>query len=117
MSNYPVDSGDLRNRGTKGVMSAIGGIGLFVVNGLLSIPVVGWVIAGGLVVLGVTGVLGRSKTDRTSGGIMMAAGALGLGAILLRGPTHFLLGAGGFALLAYGAYNIYRFIRGLRDRA
>jgi len=117
MDNYPVDSKDLRARGTRGVMSAVGGVGLFVVNGLLSIPVVGWVIGAGLVVLGISGVFGRSKTDKTAGGIMMAAGVAGLAALILPKFTHGLLFAGGLALLAYGAFNIYKFIKGLRDRA
>jgi hypothetical protein len=112
-----VDTNTLRNRGTKGVMSAIGGVGLLGVNALLSIPIVGWVVGGALVVLGISGVAGKSKTDRTAGGIMMAAGAAGLAAILLPKLTHGLLWTGGMALLVYGGYNIFKFVRGLRDRA
>ena len=115
--NYPVDSSDLRARGAKGVMSAIGGVGLLGVNALLSIPIVGWVVGGGLVLLGISGLFGKSKTDKTMGGIMMAAGAAGLAAILLPHFTHALLGLGGFALLAYGGWNIYKFVKGLRSRA
>jgi hypothetical protein len=114
---YPVDSSDLRARGTKGVMSAIGGVGLLGVNALLSIPIVGWVIGGGLVVLGISGLFGRSKTDKATGGIMMAAGAAGLAALLIPHLTHALLGLGGFALLAFGGWNIYKFVKGLRSRA
>ncbi len=115
--NYPMDPSDLRNRGTRGVMSAAGGVGLFVVNALLHIPVVGWVIGGGLVVLGLTGLLGKTKTDKTTGGIMAAAGVAGLAAILLPKALGFMLTVGGLALLGYGAYNIYKFVKGLRDRA
>jgi hypothetical protein len=117
MSNYPVDSTDLRARGTKGVMSAVGGLGLLGVNALIHIPVVGWILGGALVVLGIGGVLGKNKSDRTSRSIMMAAGAAGLAAILLPKLAGFLLGAGGLALIGYGAYNIFKFVRGLRDRA
>jgi hypothetical protein len=115
--NYPVDSSDLRARGTKGVMSAIGGGALLFANFLIGIPIIGWVIAGGLVLLGISGLAGRSKTDKTSGGIMMAAGAAGLAALLIPGPLHFLLSVGGLALLGYGAWNIFKFVRGLRSRA
>jgi hypothetical protein len=117
MSNYPVDSNDLRGRGTKGVMSTIGGLGLLGVNFLLSIPVIGWVVGGGLVFLGVSSLFGKSRTDRTSGGIMLVAGAAGLASIFLHRFTGFILGAGGLALIGYGAYNIYKFVKGLRDRA
>lgn len=117
MSNYPVDSGDLRGRGTKGVMSAVGGLGLLGVSALISIPIVGWVICGGLVFLGVSGLFGKSRTDKASGGVMIAAGAAGLAGILLPHLTRGLLGMGAFALLAYGAYNIFKFVKGLRDRA
>ncbi len=114
---YPADPNDLRKQGTKGVMAAAGGVGLWVVGALLNIPVLGWIIAGGLVVLGVSGLVGKTKTDRTTGGLMMAAGAAGLAALVLPGLTHFLLGAGGFALVAYGAWNIFKFVKGLKSRA
>ncbi len=115
--NYPMDPTDLRKQGTKGVMAAAGGVGLWVVNGLLSIPVVGWVIGGGLVFLGITGILGKTKTDKTAGTLMMAAGAAGLAALLLPKLTHGLLWTGGLALIAYGAWNIYKFVKGLKSRA
>ena len=117
MDNYPVDSNSLRNQGTKGVMSAVGGVALLGVSALISIPVVGWVICGGLVLFGVGGLFGKSKTDKTSGGLMMAAGAAGLAGILLPHFTRGLLGLGAVALLGYGAWNIFKFVRGLRDRA
>jgi hypothetical protein len=115
--NYPVDSSELRQKGTKGVMAAAGGIGLWGVNALLSVPVLGWIIGGGLVALGISGILGKTKTDRTSGAIMTAAGIAGLVSIVMPGFRSFLLGTGGFALLAYGAWNIFKFVKGLRRRA
>ncbi len=114
---YPVDPADLRARGTKGVMCAIGGVGLLGVNAILSIPVVGWIVGGGLVLLGISGLFGKSKTDKFTGGLMMAAGAAGLATIVLPHLTHSLLGFGGFALLAFGAWNIFKFVKGLRSRA
>jgi hypothetical protein len=117
MDNYPVDSSDLRSRGTRGVMSAVAGVGLLGVNALMHIPVVGWILGGALILVGISGIFGKSKTDKTSGGLMMAAGAAGLAAILLPKLTGFLLGAGAIALLGYGAFNIYKFIKGLRNRA
>ncbi len=98
--NYPVDSSDLRGRGTKGVMSAIGGVGLLGVNALLSIPVVGWVVGGALVILGLSGLFGKSRTDKTAGTIMVAAGAAGLAAILL---PHVSTACSGWAASASSA--------------
>jgi len=117
MSNYPVDSSDLRGRGTRGVMSAVGGLGLLGVNALIHIPVVGWILGGALVIVGISGLFGKAKGEKTSRNIMLAAGAAGLAALLLPKLAAFLLGAGGLALIGYGAYNIYKFVRGLRDRA
>jgi hypothetical protein len=116
-SNYPVDPSNLRTQGTKGVMAAVGGVGLWVVNSLMGVPILGWIIGGGLVVFGLTGIFGKSRTDKTSGGIMMAAGAAGLVSLVLPGLRSFLLGAGGLALVAYGAVNILKFIKGLRSRS
>jgi hypothetical protein len=117
MDSYPVDSSDLRSRGTKGVLSAVGGLGLLGVSALISIPVIGWVVCGALALFGVTGLFGKKSGDKATGTIMLVAGAAGLAGILLPHLTRGLLGAGAFALLAYGAWNIYKFVRGLRDRA
>jgi hypothetical protein len=114
---YPMDPQEIRNRGTKGIMAAGAGVGLWVVNALIHIPVVGWIIGGGLVFLGISGLFGKSKTDRASGSIMVAAGVAGLATILLPHLTNFLLGAGGLALVGYGAWNIVKFVKGLRSRA
>jgi hypothetical protein len=117
MGDYQVSSNELRERGTKGIMSAGAGLGLWGISALLNIPVVGWVIGGGLVVLGLMGVFGKSRTDKVSGGVMMAAGVAGIATIFLHGLTTFVLGAGGFGLLAYGGWNIFKFVKGLRHRA
>jgi hypothetical protein len=115
--NYPVDSGDLRARGTKGVMSAIGGVGLMVVSALVASPIVAGIIGGGLALLGLGGVFGKTKADRTTGGLVLAVGGIALASAFLHGPLSGLLGLGGFALLAFGAWNIFKFVKGLRSRA
>ena len=48
---------------------------------------------------------------------MTVAGAAGLAALVLPHLTHGLLWFGGIGLLAYGGWNIFKFVRGLRDRA
>jgi hypothetical protein len=114
---YPVDPTTLRAKGTRGVISTGAGLGLWIVNALVGIPVVGWVISGGLVFLGVMGLVGRERTDKGTGAILMGAGALGLASIFLKGLTTFLFGVGGFALVAFGVWNLVQFARGLRSRS
>ena len=113
MDNYPVDSNALRNRGTKGVMSAIGRRRSSRRQRSCSAsPYVGWIVGGGLVLLGISGLFGKSKTDRTSGGIMLGRGLPASPPYSCPGSPHFLLGAGGLALLAFGAWNIFKFVKG-----
>jgi hypothetical protein len=115
--NYPVDPTELRSQGTRGIMAAGAGIGLWGVNTLLHIPVVGWIVGGGLIVLGAMGLFGKSKTDKVSGSVLLGAGALGIASIFLKGLTSFFLGVGGLALVGYGIWNIFKFVKGLRDRS
>ena len=117
MSDYPYDPSALRSRGTRGVISTASGLGLWVVNALVGIPVVGWIISGGLVFLGIMGLVGRERTDKSTGAVLMGAGALGLASIFLRGLTQFLFGFGGFALVAYGVWNLIQFARGVKNRS
>ncbi|MEI6387473.1 MAG: hypothetical protein WCQ50_12605 [Spirochaetota bacterium] len=107
----------LSERGTRGFASAGAGIGLIGINALISIPVVGWAIGGGLAVLGLLGMGGKTKTDKTYGTISLVAGAAVLLAQLHIGPLGFILGAGGLGLLAYGGWNIFKFARGMKDRS
>jgi hypothetical protein len=127
--NYPVDPSDLRARGTKGVMSTAGGVGLLVVNSILHLPLLGGIISGALVVVGLGALFGRSKTDKVAGGIALLAGMAGLSTVLYKLPVlggvlgsiggfaSFVIGAGAVVLLGIGGWNIYKFVKGLRSRA
>jgi hypothetical protein len=123
--NYPVDSKDLSKRGTRGVISAGAGVGLIIVNSILHFPLLGGVISGALVLVGLAGLFGRSKTDKVAGGVALLAGAAGLSTVLrsvpilgaIAGFSSFVIGAGAVALLGYGAWNIFKFVKGLRNRA
>ena len=125
MDNYPVDSSDLSKRGTRGVVSAGVGIGLIVVNSILHFPVVGAIIGGGLAILGLTGLLSRTKTDKVAGAVALAVGVAGLSTVFrhvpilgaIAGFSSFIVGAGAIGLLIYGGFNIFKFIKGLRNRA
>jgi len=113
---YPVDAGEVRKNGMRGVISTGAGIGLMLFNSLLNIPVVGWILGGGLVVLGVMGLVGRTRTDKTTGTVMMAAGALGIASFVLKGFTGFILGAAGIGLVGFGVFYLFKFVKGLKSR-
>ncbi|MCE5256014.1 MAG: hypothetical protein LLF89_04120 [Spirochaetaceae bacterium] len=115
---YPVEQKprDLADQGTKGVMATAGGTGLLIVNSLLGVPVVGWVLSVGMLVLGLTGLSGKTKTDKVSGGVFATAGVLGGVSLLLPGVTRSLLGLGGIGLLIYGLFNLGGFVSGLRKK-
>ncbi|MBN2873494.1 MAG: hypothetical protein JXM71_00240 [Spirochaetales bacterium] len=115
--NYPTDSGEVRKNGMHGVVSTGAGIGLLLFNSLLNIPVVGWILGGGLVVLGIMGLVGKNRTDKTTGALLMGAGVLGLASFLLKGFTGFILGIAGFGMIGYGVFNLFKFARGLKSRS
>jgi hypothetical protein len=120
--NYPMNPTEARERGTRGIMAAGAGIGLMMLNGLLFMPVFGrmsplsLVLGGVLAFIGASGLLGRGKTstDKRYGGAMLG---VGLAIALLPGPVKFVIGLGGFGLLSYGAWNIVKFVKGLKNRA
>ncbi len=114
--NYPVDSTELRERGTKGVISLGAGVIMLGLNTLLGLPLVATVAGAGLAIVGVLGIVGKTKTDKTGGIIAVVAGA----ALLLpplKGIAIFILGTGALGLLAYGGWNIFKFVRGLKSKA
>lgn len=114
---YPVDAGEVRKNGMRGVLSTGAGVALLLFNTLLHIPVVGWIVGGGLIALGIMGFAGKARADKTTGTILMGAGVLGLGSFLLKGLTSFFLGLAGVGLIGYGAFNLVKFVRGLKSRA
>ena len=114
---YPVDSSELKKQGTRGVLSTGAGLAVWIVNGLLHVPVIGIVLGGALTVLGVLGLLGRNKADKETSIVLMAAGGAGLASLILPGLSSVLLGIGGLALVGYGAVNLFKFIKGLRSRS
>jgi hypothetical protein len=115
--NYPASPNDLRAQGTKGVMAAAGGVGLMVVSALVASPIVAGIIGGVLAFLGFTGVVSKKRTDRTTGGIVLAIGGVALASAFLHGPLGGLLSLAGLGLIAFGGWNIFKFIKGLRSRA
>lgn len=115
--NYPVDSGEVRKHGMRGVVSTGAGIGLILFNSLLHIPVLGMVLGGVLIALGVMGLIGKNRTDKTTGTVLIAAGGLGLASFLLKGLTGFILGAAGLGLIGFGVFSLFKFAKGLKSRS
>jgi hypothetical protein len=115
--NYPMDPNDLRQRGTKGVMSAVGGVGLMLIGGLVSSPILAGIIGGGLALLGLGGIFSKKRTDRSTGGLVLAVGGIAIASAFLHGPLSGLISLGGLALLGYGGWNIFKFVKGLKSRA
>lgn len=115
--NYPVDPSDLRDRGTRGVMSAIGGVGLLGISALVATPVVAGVVGGILALLGLTGVFSKKRSDRSTGGLVLAVGGIAVASAFLHGPLSGLLSLGGIILLGFGGWNIFKFVKGLKSRA
>ena len=115
--NYPVDATEVRKRGVQGVISTGAGIGLMLVNSLLHLPVIGWILSGGLVILGIMGLVGKEKNDKVTGTALMVAGGLGLASIILPGLASFLLGVGGLGLVGFGIYSLVKFAQGMKSRS
>lgn len=115
-NNYPVDPRNLSDKGTKGVMSTAAGLGVLGVNALLGVPVVGTVLSAGLLALGAIGLFGKTKTDKTSGGVLAVAGIAGLTTLFIPGVAHSVLSLGGIGLLGYGVFNLVSFLRGLNRK-
>jgi len=114
---YPADQSEVRKNGMRGVISTGAGLGLMLFNSLLHIPVLGWILGGGLIALGVMGLVGKKSADKTTGALLIGAGALGLSSFLLKGLTGFVLGTGGLGLLGFGIYNLFKFAKGLKSRS
>ena len=109
--------GDLvpREEVSKQGVRAVGGLaagGLLLALGALSIGPLPWIVGGVLVVAGLVG--GRSKSNRRSAMLTVAAGAATLVGAAIGGGT--LLTISGIGLLAAGGWYGYKFVRNLRQR-
>ncbi len=101
----------LVKQGTAGVGAVVGGAAILLLRALGPI---GGIIGAVLAVAGI-GVAASSKEDRVAGGVVAVAGTLAA----LSGFGIFgsgFLFVGGIGLLGFGAYSLYKFIKGLRSR-
>ncbi|MBN1696040.1 MAG: hypothetical protein JW881_00885 [Spirochaetales bacterium] len=107
-----------RQQLVKQAMVGVGGIGGGII--LLALGGVGFwpgIIIGGLI--GIVGLaMAASKKDKGAGLIVAGGGIVYALSRLpfLKPIAGFLLGAGGIALIAVGAYSAYKFIKNLNAR-
>jgi hypothetical protein len=109
----------LNKRGTRAVGMTAGGVGLMIL-GVVAHGFLPALIAGGVVFL-IGAAVGSSKDkgDKNVGLGIMGAGVLAAvaGIPFLGGLASWLLGTAGIGLLAYGVFNIFKFVKGLRNKA
>lgn len=126
----PVNSGkELTSLGVRGVGSAVGGVALLVLKGIAGAfgGIVGVVLGGIALFVGASSLKSEAKADKMGGSIAMGAGALLVLSGLSRwhiplisgiaGFSSALVGLGAIGLIGYGAWNIFKFVKGLRNRA
>ncbi|HOX33319.1 MAG TPA: hypothetical protein PLB91_13400 [Spirochaetales bacterium] len=126
----PSDSSkELTSRGVRGVGSLAGGLALLILKSVAGAfgGVVGLVLGAVSLAVGASSLKSEAKADRTGGAIALGAGAL----LVLAGLSRWhiplisgiaalstgLVGLGALGLLGYGAWNIFKFVKGLRNRA
>ena len=104
----------LVSQGSKAIGGIGGGIVLLALNGIGGVPAL---IVGGIIALIGAGI-SSSKEDRITGFIVIGAGVLtALGVIpFLKGISNILLSISGIGLLVTGGLNLFRFLRGMRNR-
>lgn len=114
----PQSPREIRRAGVTGVASLAGGFALMVLNSMAT-GFFGLII--GAVVAGAGYFLSRKSdaTDRTTGMMAMAAGALAMISVIpfLGGIAHFILGFAGLGLVIMGGINVYKFFKGLKSRS
>ncbi|MFA6508264.1 MAG: hypothetical protein WCT14_19330 [Treponemataceae bacterium] len=120
--NDVVPSRTLTKYGVAAVGGIAGGVGLMVLNFLTGFPIIG-LIAGGVVALvGLGAMASPAAEDKRAGGIATAAGGLTvLSHFSFLGPIAGIAGSlvsvGIIGLLGMGAWNAYKFVKGLKSRA
>lgn len=108
----------LAKQGVAAVGGIAGGIGLWVLNGLAHVPVVGIVAGAVVTVIGVVALRSEAPEDRRVGGVVTGAGVLSIlsGIGIFGGLAGGLMGLASIGLIGLGAVNAWKFYKGLRSR-
>ena len=117
--NDVVPTRTLAKQGVAAVGGIAGGIGLWVLSGLAHIPVIGLVAGGIVTIIGLGALSSHEAEDKRGGLIATAAGGLTILSNIpfFAGLAGGLMGIAIFGLLGTGAWNAYKFIKGLKSRA
>ena len=104
----------LVKQGSQGFGGVVGGI---VLLALRALNPVASLIVGGIIALTGLGI-SRSPEDRTVGLITLAAGAITAVTAIpaIGGLAGFLMTVSGIGLIVAGGLNLYKFIKGYRNR-
>lgn len=117
--NEVVPTRTLAKQGVAAVGGIAGGLGLWILSSLSTIPIIGLVVGGAVTVLGLGAMSSRESEDKRAGVIATAAGGLtvlsNIG--LFAGLAGGLMGIAVVGLLGMGAWNAWKFFRGLKSRA
>jgi hypothetical protein len=109
----------LTKQGVQGFVALAGGIGSFVLAGVVRHPIGGIIVGGVLTVLGL--VFAGSKHERVAGVVTTVVGAATLVASLpflgLGGIVRGLAIGAGVVLVGIGAWSLVKFFRGLKSRS
>ena len=110
----------LAKQGISAVMNLAGGVFLLVMTIGARFRIMGMVLSLGALVVGIGAIFSKDREDKKPGLFLAAAGVLGMvfqfGIPMLKPFAGFILGLGGFALLASGAWKGIKFLLGLKSR-
>ncbi|GHV83981.1 hypothetical protein AGMMS50212_13210 [Spirochaetia bacterium] len=110
---------DLSNKGVNAVFGIAGGIALMVLGVVLSkLSFLGPIVGAIVTIIGISGILSKSKSDKKGGAITCAVGII---ILLLRVPAvsviaGTVLRVGALASFGLGIWNGIKFLIGLKSR-
>jgi hypothetical protein len=107
----------LTKRAVTAIGSIAGGIGLFALGALGTIP---GVIAGTIAVaVGLASMASSDKTDKNTGTFLTGAGALTIASKIpiIGGLAGFVSGVSALSLIGIGVWNGIKFFKGLKARS
>ena len=109
---------ELSKQGLQGFSGVAGGVGILVLKTIATSSLLGGLLVGGIIAIGGL-VLTASKDDKKAGLVALIAGGLTVLAslpVLKFVATPFML-IGGIGLLLAGGWSLFKFFRGLKNRA
>jgi hypothetical protein len=109
----------LSKQGLNAVICAGAGVGIFILQLISRLKIVGLVAGVAVCVIGISALLSKDPSDKKPGAVITAAGALVLlSKINVLAPVAgTLLSIGAVGLIVIGIYNGIKFLSGLKRRS